>query len=165
MQLKNLKISFIFKQPIIDKEEYDVNKINFKIGGATFTIYKHSPMLVNVTGIKDMKEVDEYRRIIERKYNQMIAHERIDGMFFSHKDNKKIDLKLIYYWLKETNLDYFVDFNEETFHGMYLKPRDRIYPTIILFRSGTFTLMGGKNFDVIDESEKFVTDLVLNFQY
>ena len=54
-----------------------------------------------------------------------------------------MDLIQIYYWLRKNRKDYHVDFNEETFHGMYLKPR--CFPTIILFTTGTYSLFAGKS--------------------
>ena len=66
--------------------------------------------------------------------------------------------------MREHNKDYLVDFNEETFHGMYLKPRDRCFPTIILFRTGTYTLIGGKSLHLVYQSEDFVKDIVMKFR-
>ena len=85
-------------------------------------------------------------------------------MFFSHRDKKKIDLYKIYYWVRENRKDYLVDFNAETFHGMFLKPKDRRFPTIILFKTGTFTLMVGKSLHLIYQSEDFIKEIVYQFQ-
>ena len=161
--MKNLKMSFFFQKPIINKDDCTTGKINFKRNTATMTIYKHRTTLINVTGIKSMEEIATYRHMLEEEFKQPIIEERIDSMFFSHRDNIKIDLHKIYYWLKETRKDYLVDFNEETFHGMYLKPKDRCFPTIILFRTGSFTLMGGKSLHLVYKSEDFVKDIIMQF--
>ena len=47
---------------------------------------------------------------------------------------------------------------------MYLHPSDKVYPTILLFRTGSYTLMGGKSMKVIYESEHFVKDLIQKFE-
>ena len=164
MQMKNMKMSFFFQSPLLNKDENTPSKTNFKRKTAIMTIYKHKTNLVNVTGIKSLEEVDTYRQLLEEEFKQPVIQERIDTMFFSHRDNKKIDLHKIYYWLRENRKDYHVDFNEETFHGMYLKPRDRCSPTIILFRTGTHTLIGGKSLHLVYQSEDFVKDIVYQFQ-
>ena len=119
---------------------------------------------MNVTGIKSIEEVAKYKQLLEEEFNQVVIEEKIDSMFFSHRDNKKIDLNNIYYWMRENRRDYLVDFNEETFHGMYLKPQDRSFPTIILFRTGSFTLMGGKSLHLMYQSEDLVKDIITKFQ-
>ena len=164
MQMKNMKMSFFFQSPLFEKDKKTPSKTNFKRNTAIMTIYKHKPNLVNVTGIKSVEEVTTYRRLLEEEFKQPVIEERIDSMFFSHRDNIRIDLHQIYYWMREHNKDYLVDFNEETFHGMYLKPRDRCFPTIILFRTGTYTLIGGKSLHLVYQSEDFVKDIVMKFR-
>jgi TATA-box binding protein (TBP) (component of TFIID and TFIIIB) len=46
---------------------------------------------------------------------------------------------------------------------MCFHPRNKTYPTILLFRTGSYTLMGGKSFDAIKKSESFVKMLVQKF--
>ena len=164
MQMKNLKMSFFFQTPLIKQDESTPSKTNFKRNRACMTIYKHKTNLVNVTGIKSVEEITTYRQLLEEEFQQPVIKERIDNMFFSHRDNKKINLHKIYYWVRENRKDYVVDFNEETFHGMYLKPRDRCFPTIILFRTGTYTMIGGKSLHLVYQSEDFVKDIVYQFQ-
>ena len=164
MQMKNMKMSFFFKSSLFIKDENTPSKTNFKRNKAIMTIYKHKTNLVNVTGIKSFEEVTMYRQLLEEEFKQPVIEERVDSMFFSHRDNKKIDLHKIYYWIQKERKDYLVDFNEETFHGMFLKPKDRHFPTIILFRTGTFTLMGGKSLHLIYQSEDFVKDIVTKFK-
>ena len=88
---------------------------------------------------------------------------KIDNMFFSKKDNKNLDMCLLYNYLKE-NKNYFCNYNIELFAGMYLHPTNKLYPTILLFRTGSYTLMGGKSLKYIHESEHFVKDLIQMFK-
>ena len=157
-------MSFKFQYLIIKKDKLTPNKTHFNRGTAKITIYKYKRNLVNVTGIKSIEEVAKYKQLLEEEFNQVVIEEKIDSMFFSHRDNKKIDLNNIYYWMRENRRDYLVDFNEETFHGMYLKPQDRRFPTIILFRTGSFTLMGGKSLHLMYQSEDLVKDIITKFQ-
>ena len=43
-------------------------------------------------------------------------------------------------------------------------PKPKTYPTILLFRSGSYTLMGGKSLEAIFESERFVKSLIDEFE-
>ena len=163
MELKNLKASFIFSNDLINKENGSIKKEIFKIDNATFTIYKHTPTLLNVTGIKSLDEIKKYKKILEKKYKQSAVKVRIDNTFFSKKDYKNIDLDKIYTHMKKYR-GYNVNFNRELFHGMYMIPKPKTYPTILLFRSGSYTLMGGKSLEAIFESEKFVKSIIDEFE-
>ena len=46
---------------------------------------------------------------------------------------------------------------------MFFHPRNKIYPTILLIRTGSYTLMGGKSVDSIIESESFVKMLLQKY--
>ena len=163
MELKNLKASFIFSKDLINKESHSIKKDIFKIDNATFTIYKHTPTLLNVTGIKSLDELKKYKKILEKKYIQSAVKVRIDNTFFSKKNCKNIDLDKIYTHMKNYR-GYDVIFNREIFPGMHMIPKPRTYPTILLFRTGSYTLMGGKSLDAIFESERFVKSLIEKFE-
>ena len=60
--------------------------------------------------------------------------------------------------------NHFFDYNIELLAGMYLQPKDKFYPTILLFRTGSYTLMGGKSFKCNHKSEHFVKDLIKKFE-
>ena len=57
-----------------------------------------------------------YRNILEYKYRQKVIEKRI----YSMKDNRNINLKKLYYYLKKSN-NYFVNYNPELFCGMCLE--------------------------------------------
>ena len=156
MKLNNIKVSFIFENNVVK----DQNKqIIWKNGNFTFTIYKHSRKLVNVTGLKSAEEIEQQKKLIEEMFQQKVKKERIDNTFFSKKDYKNIDMPSLYKHLKE-NKDYFVSYNIEVFAGMYLHPKDKQYPTMIVFRTGSYTMMGGKSIKVVYESELFLKTLI-----
>ena len=46
---------------------------------------------------------------------------------------------------------------------VHLLPKDKMYPTIVLFRTGSFTLMGSTNLDFVFESESFIKSLIERF--
>ena len=98
MELKNLKASFIFFNDLINKEIGSIKKEIFKIDNATFTIYKHTPTLLNVTGIKSLDEIKKYKKILEKKYNQCPVKVKL----IIHSSQKKITKILI--WTKSTHI-------------------------------------------------------------
>ena len=156
MKLNNIKASFIFENNLIQHEN---KQVIWKNGNFTFTIYKHSQQLVNVTGLKSAEEIEQQKSVIEEMFQQKVKKVRIDNVFFSKKDYKNIDMPSLYKHLKE-NKDYFVSYNIEVFAGMYLHPKDKQYPTMIIFRTGSYTMMGGKSIKVLYESELFLKTLI-----
>ena len=92
-----------------------------------------------------------------------IKEERIDNLFFSKKDKKNIDLDQLSIYL-HGHTKYFASYTHELFPGMHLLPKDKSFPTIVLFRTGSFTLMGSKNLNAIFESEAFVESIIDMFK-
>ena len=159
MKLNNIKASFIFENNLIQHEN---KQVIWKNGNFTFTIYKHSQQLVNVTGLKSAEEIEQQKSVIEEMFQQKVKKVRIDNTFFSKKDYKNIDIPSLYKHLKE-NKDYFVSYNIEVFAGMYLHPKDKQYPTMIIFRTGSYTMMGGKSLKIVYECEIFLKTLIQKY--
>ena len=135
----------------------------WKNGNHTFTIYRHNPKLINVTGLKSAEEIEQQKCLMEEKFKQKMVKVRIDNTFFSKKDYKNIDMVALYHTMKE-NKDYYVNYHVELFAGMYLHPNNKLFPTILVFRTGSYTLMGGKSLEVVKESQQFIQDLIEMFQ-
>ena len=89
--------------------------------------------MINVTDIKQQKNV------LEELFQQRVVKERIDNTFFSKKDYKNVNMCSLYKHLRE-NRRYFVNYNIELFAEMYLHPKDRLYPTMLIFRTGSYIL-------------------------
>ena len=68
MKLRNLKASFILKEKVSTTEKK--KNVTFKQDTFTFNIYRHSPYLVNVTGVKTFERLKLARHIIEEKLQQ-----------------------------------------------------------------------------------------------
>ena len=83
----------------------------------------------------------------------------IDNQFFSYKDNKVLDLKKIYEKLRETHLVYF---EPELSPGMIIKHENSMYPTILLFRTGSFTFLGGK-MENVKYTNNFIREIISNY--
>lgn len=162
MKLKNIKASFIFGEDLIEKRN-GTEKLIFKEKNVTFTIYKHTPDLLNVTGVKSLAQLKSCKEEMEKHFEKKIKEERIDNLFFSKKDKKNIDLDQLSIYL-HGHKKYFASYHHELFPGMHLLPKDKSFPTIVLFRTGSFTLMGSKNLNAIFESESFVESLIDMFE-
>ena len=160
MKIKNIKVRFIFEKDVIVKPK---KQIIWRDGKSTFSIYKDSRKFINVTGLKSVQEIKQQKLTMEKLFKQNIISVKIDNIFYSKKDNKNIDMHLLYNYLKERQ-DYFCNYNIELFAGMYLHSSNRNYPTILLFRTGSYTFMGGKSMKLILESEKFVQDIIGRFE-
>ena len=125
-----------------------------------FTIFHHTPNHVNVTGIKRIEDIEKVISYLECEYNNKCIKHQIDCAMVSHKDNKKIKMNVIASVLKNISSLYYVDYEPEIFSGAFLKPNNRDYPTINLFYTGSFQLIGGKSFEKIDESIILVQNLI-----
>ena len=51
-----------------------------------FTIYKHSPHLVNVTGLINFSGIESYRKDLEKRLQQKLKHVRMDNAFFTEAE-------------------------------------------------------------------------------
>ena len=160
MELKNIKVRFIFEKDVVIKP---TTQLIWKNEEITFSIYKDATNFINVTRLKNLQQIEQQKLLMEECFKQKIIETKIDNTFFSKKDHKNIDMCSLYNYLKG-NKDYFCNYNIELFAGMYLHPSNKIYPTILLFRTGSYTLMGGKSIKAIYESEYFVKNLVHKFK-
>ena len=160
MKLRNLKASFILEDKVCEQKK-GKNCI-FKLDGFTFTIYHHSPYLANVTGVKSFVRLKLAQQIIEEKLQRIVKKVRIDNTFFSQKNYRNVDLQQVYECM-QNNEDFHVEYNVELFAGMYFKPKKANYPTILFFRTGSYTLMGGKCMTLIMECETLVIKLIEKF--
>ena len=160
MELRNIKASFILEE-ILSTKRKGINYI-FKHEGITFTIYNHLPYLVNVTGIKIFEQLKLAREIIELEIKINVKKVRIDNTFYSKKNYRNVDLKRVYEYM-QNNEDFHVEYNVELFAGMYFKPKNPNYPTILFFRTGSYIMMGGKKINILNECETIVNKIIEKF--
>merc|ERR1712243_154784 len=128
----------------------------------TFTIYLHSPCLVNVTGVKSLDQLTLAQEIVEGKLQQQVDHVRIDNTFYAQKNFANIDLNKVYASMKNSDT-FFEDYHIELFAGMYFHPKKEHYPTILFFRTGSYTMMGRTKPNILKECEMFVISLIKKF--
>ena len=77
------------------------------------------------------------RKDLEKRFQQKVDYVRMDNTFFSWKQKKNIDLACLYDYLKN-NMFFRVNYNVERFCGMYLHPRVKNMPTLLLFHIGSY---------------------------
>lgn len=159
MKIRNIKLRFIFEKNVIVKPN---KQIIWRNGKTTFSIYRDATNFINVTGLKNLRDIKQQKLAMEELFKQNIISVKIDNIFCSKKDEKNIDMSSLYNYIKGFK-DYFCNYNIELFAGMYLHPSDKNYPTILLFRTGSYTLLGGKSMKYILKSEKFVKYLIHKF--
>ena len=160
MKIRNIKLRFIFEKNVIVKPN---KQIIWRNGKTTFSIYRDATNFINVTGLKNLRDIKQQKLAMEELFKQNIISVKIDNIFYSKKDDKNIDMHLLYTYLKGRK-DFFCSYNIELFAGMYLHPSNKVYPTILLFRTGSYTLMGCKSLKLILEVEKYVKDLIHMFE-
>ena len=151
MKLCDIKVSATFKKPFYEKQKIN-KKVKQKVKNYTFIRYLHSPHLVNITGLRSRKEIEDPIQTLEKENGNICTSVKIDSCMFSHKDNQIIKLGDITEFLSSVTNLYYLDYQPELFTGCYLKPYDRDYPTINIFYTSSFQLMGGKSFKKIEES-------------
>lgn len=159
MKVCNIKISLRFENEFFTKMKTNEKYIQ-KICEWTITQYRHSPYHINITGIKSKDEIEKAIHHLEVKFSNTCVSYQIDSVMISHKDFKLIKMEDVAKHLKSVSDRFYIDYHPELFTGMYLKPYDREFPTVNLFYTGSFQLLGGKSFKKIDYSVKMVKTLI-----
>ena len=164
MRVNNIKCSLQSSKSIFEGTLKKNKKYTSSFGNATLIVYGHSPLLINITGLKSMKEVDTTRKYIEVVYNVKCSDVRVDNIFYSQKDFCNINMNALYYHLREHHKDdYVIDYNIELFPGLYMKSKIRGLPTLILFRTGSYTIMGCKSIETLIRYKTFVNNIFKSF--
>ena len=155
MKLRNIKAHFNLDSEI----DIDGLRRIFKGCDATFTIHRHHRNVIHVTGVKSNSHLNLCMQYIQDSFNVKVEESIIDNKFFSYKDNKVLDLKKIYEKLRETHIVYF---EPELSSGMIIKHENRIYPTILLFHTGSYTFLGGK-MENVKVTNNFIREIISNY--
>ena len=160
MTIRNIKASFILDEKVASPSKWK----NFVVKQNTFVIttYGHCKNLVNVTGMKSFEELKAAKEIIEDKLKRRVIKVRIDNTFFSKKNYENVDMYKVYTFMEDNRL-FHVDYNIELFAGMYFHPKKSEYPTILFFRTGSYTMLGAKKKSILMECEHFVINLINMF--
>ena len=154
----------ISNKSICEHKLMKTEKCTIPFGSVKITIYWHSPLLLNITGSKSMEEVKRIQNFIETAFNVQCKNLKIDNIFYSYKDYKNIDMSALYYHTRDKFKEKFViDYNVELFPGLYMKTKFKGEPTLILFRTGSYTIMGCKSINQVNEYRMFIINLLNQF--
>jgi len=164
MKVNNIKCSVHSSKSIFEGKLHKNKKYTTSFGNATLIVYGHSPLLINITGLKSMKEIQTLKKYLEVAYNVKCSDVKVDNIFYSHKDCCNIDMNALYYHLRQHHKDnYVIDYNIELFPGLYMKSKTKGLPTLILFRTGSYTIMGCKSIEMLIKYKTFVCNTLKSF--
>ena len=154
----------ISNKSICEHKLMKTEKCTIPFGSVKITIYWHSPLLLNVTGSKSVEEVKRKQNFIETAFNVQCKNLKIDNIFYSYKDYKSIDMSALYYHVSDKfKVKFVIDYNVELFPGLYMKTKCKGIPTLILFRTGSYTIMGCKSINQVKEYRMFIINLLNHF--
>ena len=124
---------------------------HFNRRGITITVYKHNKRLLNITGIKDQDHFERTQKFVRTYYrslnNSEVIGERIDNIMFSRKMFNNYDMiSILNVCRKLFCHSHYVEYDDEllTSKGIFLKPRIKPNCSFILYRTGSSTILGGK---------------------
>ena len=164
MKVNNIKCSLHSSKSIFEGKLHKNKKYTTSFGNATLIVYGHSPLLINITGLKSMKEIHTIQKYLEVAYNVKCSDVKVDNIFYSHKDCCNIDMNALYYHLRQHHKDnYVIDYNIELFPGLYMKSKTKGLPTLILFRTGSYTILGCKSIEMVIKYKTFVCNTLKSF--
>ena len=138
MKLKNLKVQF----KIVKKLNIETSRHIFLIDSVTCTVYSHSKNVLHITGIKSFFHLEQLKLKINRMFH--LVSYKIDNQFYSHKDNKILNLNKIFHMMRKQQNGFKVSYEPEIFNGIVIRHENKCYPTALLFKTGSYQIMGGK---------------------
>ena len=137
---------------------------NFKLEDATFTVYAHTKNVLHVSGVKSLFHLEQCELALKKKYE--IVYMKIDNRLYSHKDSKSINMKNLYDQLCQKQKDgkFNTIYEPELFPGLMIKHKNKSIPTAIIFRTGSYNIMGGiiENLCYIQTFVKEMLDINVN---
>ena len=75
MELKNIKVRYIFENDLVKKPNKQIIWKNEKL---SFSIYKDAIKFINVTGLKSLQEIEQQKLAMEELCKQNIINVKID---------------------------------------------------------------------------------------
>ena len=162
MKLRSLKAHF--KINALIEFENQMKHKNFKLEDATFTVYAHTKNVLHVSGVKSLFHLEQCEQALKKKYE--IVYMKIDNRLYSHKDSKSINMKNLYDQLCQKQKDgkFNTIYEPELFPGLMIKHKNKSIPTAIIFRTGSYNIMGGiiENLCYIQTFIKEMLDINVN---
>ena len=171
LQCKNLKIKIRYSKTFeisrLGGEQVTISVkkscIIMKRLKTTVTIYNHSPHTIHVTGITMQQQLDEFLQYLLKNLKQTPVEYKVDNSMFSCKMDNSIDLMRVMDKMPK-QAPYYCVYKRTIFPALFCKPKKAFktkrYPTILIFRSGSFLLLGGTSVDIVRSAAEFVKTLI-----
>ena len=173
LEIKNVKLSYFYDDERLKSDSSSSASSSTLwnppepgvtyIGKCVITIYKSSKLnLINATGLKSLAEIDEIKSYLEEKFNLTIVHVKIDNMFLSRKCFENFDVeKLIRTCEKLIKDSHHIIYDVLLSRGIYLIPRQKPKPSLILFRTGSVTVMSIRSLEEVNECNNFLSKIYI----
>ena len=174
MKCRNLKIALRLAQDFdLERVRLPIRETNcsylvFKIcNKCVITVYKHTLRVLNATGICKKSDLHTIFNFVHTVLKNSILSGSIQNSLFSFKNyDKSINFNFKNVLKKFENNKYSIKFNAEVFPAMFLRPTLKFkkigFPTILLFTSGSFVIIGGKNMEYIKKAQTLANNLINN---
>ena len=157
-KLRNIKVRYFFTSNLIPYKKTN-RKYFLQVNKMKLTIYSHSPKMVNCTGLTNIKNIIQYQKILEHIFRKKVLRSVIDCFFFSKKNYYNLKISDLINQLKH-DTRFFIFYNPEIFCGILIHSKLKELPTMMLYRTGSFVIMGGKTLDQIQECENFLLNII-----
>ena len=161
MKIHNIKVSYYFSDDLVKRQKSNSKVIEKYSSGICTTIYKHTPNLINCTGIKHREQIDEIKCLLENKFQAKCANYRIDNTFIQEKYGTRLNLMKVFQIVaSHYHYLYTPSYDPEIFSGLCMKSKDKTYPTINVFSTGTVQYLAGKSFRCIQQSRDIIRQII-----
>ena len=160
-----MKLTFTFNKNLPFKNQI-TKKFIFKINRYICTIYEHNLSRLNITNVKYFSDIETLKTFFKKEIHIGVKSINIDNIFIfvPFPSNYKFNFYQVYYELKfNLSEKFFIFLNEESFHGITLKPLIRkSAPTFLVYRSGKIIIMGKFDLEEILKMIKYIHQVIKN---
>jgi TATA-box binding protein (TBP) (component of TFIID and TFIIIB) len=173
IQCRNLKISLSLMNTLnLERvENFRETNCSYLIYNNVYnkcviTVYKHSMRRLHITGICNKSDLHTIFDFVREVLKNVILTGSIQNSLFSFKNvNKNINFNFKNV-MKFVNNIYNIKFNAEVFPAIFFRPilkfKKMGFPTILLFSSGSYVLIGGCRMKYIKKAHILVTNIINN---
>ena len=146
LKIYNIKLSICYKK-FVDEEGLQLQQLPdpgvYKIDNYCCTIYKACRRrLINVTGLRHLQQIDQVKRKVEARFNLTVCHVKVDNMLLARKCYANFNIaRLISTCEKLFKPTHHIIYDILLFRGVYILPKEKHNPSLIVFRTGSFTCM------------------------
>jgi TATA-box binding protein (TBP) (component of TFIID and TFIIIB) len=175
MRCRNLKISLSLmnetncslmkSETNCSYRETNCSYLIFLTAKCVITIYKHSMSRLHITGICNKSDLHTIFYFVREVLKNVILTGSIQNSLFSFKNvDKNINFNFKNVTKFVNNVYKNVKFNADVFPAIFLRPAPKFkgFPTILLFSSGSYVLIGGCRMKYIKKAHILVTNIINN---